>query len=95
MIRKAARLYANAGTGSIVYSMGITQHTTGTDNVLSVANLAMLTGNIGRESTASMHLGDRTTFRGHVTWAHCRTSIPVTNGWTIQKSRESSRRRGA
>ena len=51
MIRKAARLYANAETGSIVYSMGITQHSTGTDNVLSVANLAMLTGNIGREST--------------------------------------------
>ena len=30
--------------------MGITQHTTGTDNVLSLANLAMLTGNIGKES---------------------------------------------
>lgn len=51
MMRTAARAYAKAGTGSIVYSMGITQHTTGTDNVLTVANLAMLTGNIGRPST--------------------------------------------
>ena len=50
-IREAARLYAGARRGSIVYSMGITQHTTGTDNVLALANLAMLTGNVGREST--------------------------------------------
>ena len=50
-IREAARLYATAGAASIIYSMGITQHTTGTDNVLSLANLAMVTGNIGREST--------------------------------------------
>jgi formate dehydrogenase alpha subunit len=50
-IRAAARLYAKAETASIIYSMGITQHTTGTDNVLSLANLAMLTGNVGAEST--------------------------------------------
>ena len=50
-IRRAARMYAGAERGSIVYSMGITQHTTGTDNVLALANLAMLTGNIGRAST--------------------------------------------
>ncbi|MBI9097320.1 MAG: formate dehydrogenase subunit alpha [Spirochaetaceae bacterium] len=47
-IRKAARMYASAESASIVYSMGITQHTTGTDNVLSLANLAMLTGNVGK-----------------------------------------------
>ena len=50
-IIKAARIYANASTSSIIYSMGITQHTTGTDNVLTLANLAMLTGNVGAEST--------------------------------------------
>ena len=48
-IIKAARIYATAGSASIVYSMGITQHTTGTDNVLSLANLAMMTGNVGKE----------------------------------------------
>ncbi len=47
----AARMYAKAKAGSIVYSMGITQHTSGTDNVLSMANLAMVTGHIGREGT--------------------------------------------
>jgi formate dehydrogenase alpha subunit len=50
-IRQAARIYAGASTSSIVYSMGITQHTTGTDNVLSLANLSMITGNVGKEST--------------------------------------------
>ena len=47
-IIEAARLYANAPKASIIFSMGITQHTTGTDNVLSTANLAMLTGNLGK-----------------------------------------------
>ncbi len=43
----AARLYAKAKAGAILYCMGITQHTTGTDNVKSLANLAMLCGNLG------------------------------------------------
>jgi formate dehydrogenase major subunit len=43
----AARLYAKAPAASILYCMGITQHTTGTDNVKSLANLAMLCGNLG------------------------------------------------
>ncbi len=43
----AARLYATEKPGSILYTMGITQHTTGTDNVKSLAALAMLCGNIG------------------------------------------------
>ncbi len=50
-LREAARMYAGAEKAAIVYAMGITQHVTGTDNVLSLANLAMLTGQIGREST--------------------------------------------
>ncbi|MDD5082561.1 MAG: formate dehydrogenase subunit alpha, partial [Dehalococcoidales bacterium] len=51
LIIKAARLYAGSRKSTIIYSMGITQHTTGVDNVMSCANLAMLTGNLGREST--------------------------------------------
>jgi len=45
----AARLYGHAKPASILYSMGITQHTHGTDNVKSLGNLAMLCGNIGVE----------------------------------------------
>jgi len=43
----AARTYAEAPAASILYAMGITQHTSGTDNVKSLANLAMLCGNVG------------------------------------------------
>jgi formate dehydrogenase alpha subunit len=50
-IIEAARIYAGGKKGTIIYAMGITQHTTGVDNVMSCANLAMLTGNVGREST--------------------------------------------
>jgi formate dehydrogenase alpha subunit len=46
-LRRAARLYGSARAGAIVYAMGITQHITGTDNVKSLANLAMLCGNVG------------------------------------------------
>jgi formate dehydrogenase alpha subunit len=50
-LEQAARIYGEAEKASILYAMGITQHTTGVDNVECCANLAMLTGNIGREST--------------------------------------------
>ena len=50
-IRAAARLYAQAGKASILYAMGITQHTSGTDNVLALANLAMTCGQVGRPGT--------------------------------------------
>jgi len=48
-LKKAARMYAQAGRASIIYAMGITQHITGTDNVKSTANLSMLCGNVGIE----------------------------------------------
>jgi len=49
-IRRAARAFATAPKAAVVYAMGITQHTTGTDNVKALANLAMVTGNVGFES---------------------------------------------
>jgi len=50
LIQEAARIYARAETASILYAMGITQHSSGTNHVLAVANLAMLTGNLGKEN---------------------------------------------
>jgi len=49
-IVEAARVYGQAGKAGIFYTMGITQHSMGTNNVFSLANLALLTGNIGKES---------------------------------------------
>lgn len=48
---KAARLYAGADRAMLFYCMGITQFTSGVDNVRSCANLAMLTGNLGKPGT--------------------------------------------
>lgn len=51
VIEELAIEYAKADKAAIVYSLGITEHSHGADNVMSTANLAMLTGNIGREGT--------------------------------------------
>jgi formate dehydrogenase alpha subunit len=50
-IARAARAYASAPASSIVYAMGITQHTSGTEAVKNLANLAILCGQIGRPGT--------------------------------------------
>jgi len=49
-IIEAARIYAHGERAGIYYTMGITQHSHGTDNVFSIANLALMTGNLGKES---------------------------------------------
>ena len=51
LIEMAARTYAGGKNSSICYTMGITQHICGVDNVMSLANLVMLCGQIGRPST--------------------------------------------
>jgi formate dehydrogenase major subunit len=48
-VRAAARLFANAGNGAIYYGLGVTEHSQGSTMVMGIANLAMATGNIGRE----------------------------------------------
>jgi formate dehydrogenase (NADP+) alpha subunit len=50
-IIEAARLYASTKPASILYSLGITEHSHGTDNVFALSNLALLTGNVGKPST--------------------------------------------
>lgn len=47
-LRQAARLYATAGKAPIMYCLGVTEHSTGTEGVMSLSNLAMLVGKIGR-----------------------------------------------
>ena len=49
LVRKAARLYGSAGNGAIYYGLGVTEHSQGSTMVMAIANLAMATGNLGRE----------------------------------------------
>ena len=48
-LRAATRLYANAENGAIYYGLGVTEHSQGSTMVMGIANLAMATGNVGRE----------------------------------------------
>ncbi|MEV0167396.1 formate dehydrogenase subunit alpha [Nonomuraea fuscirosea] len=48
-LRAATRLYASAGNATIMYGLGVTEHSQGSTMVMGMANLAMATGNIGRE----------------------------------------------
>ncbi len=48
-VREAARLYATGGNAAIYYGLGVTEHSQGSTMVMGMANLAMATGNIGRE----------------------------------------------
>lgn len=63
-IRRAAELYGSAERGSIFYGHGVTQHRTGVDNVQALANLALITGNIGRASTGLNALSDQNNVQG-------------------------------
>ena len=47
-LRAAARLFASDGNGAIYYGLGVTEHSQGSSTVMAIANLAMVTGNIGR-----------------------------------------------
>ncbi len=48
-VRGAARLFATGGNGAIYYGLGVTEHSQGSTTVMAIANLAMVTGNIGRK----------------------------------------------
>jgi len=76
-LKAAARLYAGADAAAIVYAMGITQHITGTDNVKSCANLAMLTGNIGRPGTGVNPLRGQNNVQGACDMACLPGNLPA------------------
>ncbi|HQJ88668.1 MAG TPA: formate dehydrogenase subunit alpha [Methanoregulaceae archaeon] len=63
-IKAAADLYGRAKAANILYSMGITQHTVGVDNVKSVGNIQMLTGNLGRPGTGVCALRGQNNVQG-------------------------------
>ncbi|MBF0473792.1 MAG: formate dehydrogenase subunit alpha [Nitrospirae bacterium] len=63
-IIKAARMYAGAKNAMILYGLGVTEHRTGTENAMSVANLALSCGHIGRNSTGIMALRGQNNVQG-------------------------------
>jgi formate dehydrogenase (NADP+) alpha subunit len=64
LIEKAAKVYAENGPAAILYCMGITQHSHGTDNVFALSNLALITGNIGKPGTGVCPLRGQNNVQG-------------------------------
>jgi formate dehydrogenase major subunit len=63
-IVRAARAYAISPSSAILYSMGITQHSTGTDNVQAIANLALISGHLGKSGCGVMPLRGQNNVQG-------------------------------
>ncbi|MGB9872701.1 MAG: formate dehydrogenase subunit alpha [Anaerolineae bacterium] len=63
-ILRAARAYARSPASALLYCMGVTQHTVGTDNVLACANLALLCGQVGRPGTGLFPLRGQNNVQG-------------------------------
>ena len=63
-LQAAARMYATAPKAIILYSMGITQHNSGVDNVISLANLALLTGHVGKSGSGVIPLSGQSNLQG-------------------------------
>jgi len=75
-LRQAAEMFAKAKQGSIVYCMGITQHTVGVDNVLSLANLSMATGHIGKWASGVNPLRGQNNVQGSTDMAAIPNVLP-------------------
>jgi formate dehydrogenase alpha subunit len=87
-VTEAAKLYGEAESVATYFSMGITQHTTGVDNVMSVANLAMLTGNIGRPGTGVNPLRGQNNVQGGCDVAALPNYLPGYQSITDESARE-------
>jgi len=91
LIVKAARMYAENSPAAICYTMGITQHTHGTDNVMATANLAMLCGNIGKPGTGVNPLRGQNNVQGACDMGALPNVYPGYQTVTDEKNQEKFR----
>ncbi|MBL1275264.1 MAG: nitrate reductase [Ectothiorhodospiraceae bacterium] len=70
-IRTVARLYAKAGTAMSIWTMGINQSTHGSDGVVGINNLNLMTGNIGKEGGTSLSITGQCNAMGTREWSSC------------------------
>ena len=95
-VREAARLYATGGNGAIYYGLGVTEHAQGSTMVMGIANLAMATGNVGREGVGVNPLRGQNNVQGSCDMGSFPHELPGyrhVSDTTVRA--RSSRRRGA
>lgn len=87
-IREAARLYATSEPSSICYTLGMTEHSHGVDNVKTLANLAMLTGHIGKPSSGVNPLRGQNNVQGACDMGALPNVYPGYQAVTVEAARE-------
>ena len=75
-VERFAEMYARSQSAVFVWSMGITQHTCGLDNVLSIVNLALLRGNVGRRGAGLMPIRGHSGVQGGAEMGAYATALP-------------------
>ena len=75
-LRRFARMYAAAPKAVLIWSMGITQHVRGTDNVLAIVALALARGNVGRPGTGLMPIRGHSGVQGGAEMGAYATALP-------------------
>ena len=86
-IIEAARLYSHAGKAMIVYGLGVTEHRTGTENAMAIANLALVCGQLGRPSTGIMALRGQNNVQGASDLGPLPATLPGYQSVTDEKVR--------
>ena len=77
-----------------MYSLGMTEHTVGTDNVIAMANLAMVSGQVGKEFSGIYPMRGQNNVQGPVMWGPCLMSIPGISRLVMKPRVRSLRRPG-
>jgi formate dehydrogenase alpha subunit len=87
-IIESARAYSHADKAMIVYGLGVTEHRTGTENAMAIANLALVCGQIGRSSTGIMALRGQNNVQGASDLGPLPATLPGYQSVTDQKVRD-------
>ena len=80
-MERFARMYMGADRAVLVWSMGITQHTAGVDNVRAIVNLALARGNVGRPGAGLMPIRGHSGVQGGAEMGCYSTALPG-GSWT-------------
>ena len=88
-IRNVARLYAKADSAMSIWTMGINQSTHGSDGVVGINNLNLLTGNIGKEGGTSLSITGQCNAMGTREWSSC-SGLPGYRALEMQKTVKKS-----
>jgi anaerobic selenocysteine-containing dehydrogenase len=86
-IRHVARLYAKAGAAMNIWTMGINQSTHGSDGVVGLNNLSLLTGNIGKKGGTSLSITGQCNAMGTREWSSC-SGLPAYRALENKADRE-------